>query len=133
MGIGVLIWDIATGKQVSKVPSANPVRSVSWSADGRRIAAVSFERDVVVWDVATSSELFTINAPWLTAVALSPDGNQVAWTSMYLVGSPSSPPCVHDLQRNVTIKLAGHRTGVYGLAWFADGKRLATTSFDHTV
>jgi WD40 repeat protein len=126
------IWDAGSGKEVLRLP-AQPGRWVSWSAEGGRLAALSSWDRVVVWDAATKAELFSVTDQRdLTTVAISPDGRQVAWAAKNLAGF-QRPPQVHDLKRNVTTRLLGHRDGVYGLAWFPDSRRLATISFDQTV
>jgi WD40 repeat protein/predicted Ser/Thr protein kinase len=129
---GVSIRDVQTGDEVARLPAGAPAWFVSWSADGRRIAAGLSDNRVVVWDVPTRRERFSTTQYYLSALALSPDGEHLAWASMGS-GALQSPPSVHDLGANTTTRLTGHRAGVYGLAWFADGRRLATVSFDHTV
>jgi len=136
---GVLIWDVETGQEVSSLPAGpdpGVVLSVTWSANGTRIAG-GFRLGwgvvrVIVWDVATKHELFATTQDNISVVALSPDGEQVA-RGYYAHWGKQRPPSVHNLKSNVTTVLKGHRDSVYGLAWFADSRRLATASFDHTV
>jgi WD40 repeat protein len=134
---GLRIWDMETGKEAATLSADRQwdVRSVCWSADGRRITAAlgrPLDGRVVVWDVASKRQLFATDEHFLTAIAISPDGEQVAWGRTMPQHHPALL-CVHNLRRNETAVLKGHRDGVYGLAWFADSRRLATASFDHTV
>jgi WD40 repeat protein/predicted Ser/Thr protein kinase len=136
MRADVLIWDVETGEEVARLAGNRGAHWVSWSTDGRRIAAgfsaPTYQGSLIVWDATTKAQLYATDAGPLTTLALSPDGERVATAAKNLANG-LVPPSVHDLRKHVTITLTGHRDGVYGLAWFPDGRRLATASFDQTV
>jgi WD40 repeat protein len=80
----VRVWDLAAGKQVHLLGDTRH-SPVSFSADGRRLAAASTTGWLKVWDVATGKEVCTLrgegaNCPNYTqlALALSPDGRRLA-------------------------------------------------------
>jgi WD40 repeat protein len=50
---GVVVWDLATGKEPRRFPGMAP----ALSADGRTLAAVTQDKAVVLWDVGTGKEL----------------------------------------------------------------------------
>lgn len=61
----------------------DPVYSVAFSADGKRIATGSFDKSVKLWDASTGKELRTFagkagHQNLVTAVAFSPDGSSIA-------------------------------------------------------
>lgn len=83
------LWDVATGKQIVSLPGyTNTLESLSFSADGKRLASGSY--DVVqVWDVNAHKQLisFKVHGPGASAVALNRDGTRVAavcWDQAHL-------------------------------------------------
>ncbi len=61
----------------------DPVYTVAFSADGKRIATGSFDKSVKLWDAATGKELRTFagkagHQSLVTAVTFSPDGSGLA-------------------------------------------------------
>ena len=81
-GPGALkIWHAQTGKELLalKGHSAN-VTTLSYSADGRRLASGSEDKTVKVWDAQTGQELLTFkgHSDLVSGVAFSPDGKHLA-------------------------------------------------------
>lgn len=72
----VALVDSRTGRTVRVLRSqADSTRGYAFSSDGTQIATADYNREVVVWDLATGSQLKRIKsaeASW--AVAFSPDG-----------------------------------------------------------
>ena len=58
----------------------DPVRSVAWRPDGKRLATASEDKSVKVWDARSGKELLTIrsNTREFTSVAWSSDGRRMA-------------------------------------------------------
>jgi WD40 repeat protein len=101
-GGAVHLWDVATGKELRKLPGHSmSVTSLEFSRDGRRLLAASgslptratrdfgFGRsrkpddpedvpDLKVWDLGTGKEVLTLGLKGLLIAALSPDGTTVA-------------------------------------------------------
>jgi tricorn protease-like protein len=73
-------WATATGKVVNDAEMIGLVRRVSLSADGTKVLAASWEKDVRLWDVVTGKELggFTMKKSFVNGVALSCDGKLAA-------------------------------------------------------
>ena len=78
----VRLWDLATGKVRSLRGHPALVSGVAFSPDGKRLATASLDMnrgidgEVKVWDVATGSDLLTLEGQ--LAVAFSPDGLKLA-------------------------------------------------------
>lgn len=76
------IWDISTGTiEAELFGHSFAVYDVDWSPDGNKIASASFDsypNGVIVWDVSTGEQLFSVADGLVTSVEWSPDGNLLA-------------------------------------------------------
>jgi WD40 repeat protein len=78
----ITIWNSSNGQQIKKLTGhQQPVIYVAYSPDGKRIASRSMD-EVRVWDVRTSSVIFSVPVKmslWpYASVAYSPDGKYIA-------------------------------------------------------
>ena len=108
------------------------VTDVSFSPDGRRIAAASDDDTVKVWDAGTGHETLTLKGRtdgfMGAGLAYSPDGRRIA------SASKDKTVKVWDAgtgQKELTLK--GHTGWVHGVAFSPDGRRIASASDDFTV
>jgi predicted Ser/Thr protein kinase len=116
---------LVKGKEVFRGAHIYTVTSLAFSPDGSTLATGSDDKTVVVWDVKTVTELFTLNHPGrITCMAFSPDGKKLA---------------VSDDERTVILwDLAARKkqatlTGEWGatqVAFSPDGKILAWADSD---
>jgi WD40 repeat protein len=82
---GLAVWDAATGRLLTTLPSSEAYYDVACSPDGTRLAAVS-RNLVTLWDTATGQEMLTLRgAPQRPSdngfnplIAFSPDGRRLA-------------------------------------------------------
>jgi WD40 repeat protein len=121
----VLLYDAKTGKQVQSFPGiAHIVHGLTYSADGERLAAASWDGTARVWELKTGKELHVFrHADRVLGVAFSPDGRYLA------SGSCDNTAKVWDLttgQEAATLR--GHVGYVMAVAFSPDGKQLATAS-----
>jgi Tol biopolymer transport system component len=49
--VRLIVWDVATAKQVRAVPAPRRVAAVTFSPDGKHVASSSGEKSVNVWEV----------------------------------------------------------------------------------
>ncbi len=100
--------------------------AISWSPDGRHIAAGAGDKTVQVWDAATGQVLMTYpgHTAWVEAVAWSPDGKRIA------AGAGDETVQVWDAATGqALVTYREHADSVRAVAWSPDGKRIASGSF----
>jgi WD40 repeat protein/energy-coupling factor transporter ATP-binding protein EcfA2 len=131
----VRIWNIETGKELTLSPSfRNPVFVVTFSRDGKRLAAASaWENDpdgeIRIWDVETGNLLKVLNrkAGGVNSMAFSPNGKRLA-------SGDTDEVRLWDIGINETQNvLSGHDDNINSVAFSPDGKILASASSDKTV
>jgi WD40 repeat protein len=144
----VVLWDVATGREVEQLGQPREgtvVRDIAFSPDGRTLAVDTNVAEIGLWEIASGQKRLTVNpltvkpeeaswafmtvVPWgvnATTIALSPAGRLLAQTDQ-------SKARLWDLRTGKEVRVFdGHRGLVYALAFAPDGKRLATGSLDST-
>jgi RNA polymerase sigma factor (sigma-70 family) len=135
----VRVWDLATRKtrhqfklpdpvgDVARSADTDQLRDVSWSADGKRLAAAT-KRTAFVWDVATETTVHEFNQGnrnlellGKRSLAFSPDGKRLASIDRLWDLSSGKEVC----------QCEGRHTG--GLSYAPDGKAVATAGDDGAV
>jgi WD40 repeat protein/tRNA A-37 threonylcarbamoyl transferase component Bud32 len=75
----VKVWDVQDGREVLSLPQEDAQLGVTFSPDGRRLAAPGQDRAARVWDAATGEELFALKHKGpVYGLAFSPDGRRLA-------------------------------------------------------
>jgi WD40 repeat protein/tRNA A-37 threonylcarbamoyl transferase component Bud32 len=111
------VWDVVTGERQltlsehtgSKFPMGSILNegTLTWNATGERLAALSQDSQVTIWDTQTGKPVFTEGAPnrnrdWPQAMmgeqrsglTWSPDGKRLAFWRLQLLGSKDPPGLV---------------------------------------
>ncbi len=137
----VRIFDVATGKERSRLLwHKREVRRLASTPDGRMLVSASpSEGKIICVNFATGQELRTIQNREVNidAIALSPDALTAAAGGMrWPGGAQKGEPwlCLYDLNTgNELGRLQGHEHYVQALAFSADGRTLASGSYDKTI
>jgi WD40 repeat protein len=127
----VKVWDAETGQELLTMQGNNGgLLSVSWSADGKRLAGAGYDKAVKVWDAETGQELLVLggHTARVWSIAFSPDGKRLA------SAGDDSTVMVWDVERGQEVlALKRHTNSVVSVSWSPDGKRLASAGWDQTV
>ena len=130
------------GVQVKGIEGAD-INNVSISADGKRVLTSSDDSIVKLWDTATGVEVSQFSAHlndceefddnerplcWVWGAAFSPDGVRIVTASRdrtaIIWPSAGGKPIM---------KLTGHRSSIYDVAWHPSEDVIATSSSDNTI
>jgi len=77
----VKIWEVSTGQLVHSFEENNEsIFSVAFSPDNKIVVAGSFN-SIKIWDIEKKENILTIQQPYSSIVAFSPDGKYIAATS----------------------------------------------------
>ena len=135
----VILWDVRTGERIATLKGHTivwrtntlpaPVRSVSFSPDGATLASGSVDSTVKLWDVATKTEVATLQGhrDEVTSVSFSPDGTLLA------SGSRDNTVKLWDVATQERIATLGHGADVNAVSFSPDGTLLASGLWDGTV
>jgi WD40 repeat protein len=123
-GMGVLVYDIQTGKVISRQETL-AAHSISWSPDGTRLVATGdLANGIRRWKVSTGEtvRLFDQQVGSSMQIAWSPDGKRI------VSGGAEGTVCFWTAATNKCdgFIIKAHRNSVFSLDWSSDGGQLAT-------
>lgn len=120
---------VAKGREVLAHPGG--VHALAFAQNGKVLASGGADPSPRVWsgDGAKLIRVLPAHADAVRAVAVSPDGTQVA------TANSATPPTVRvfNTQNWRERRLFGHSKSIYALAFSDDGQVLASAGFDKTV
>ena len=127
---GVYLWSASTLKvtRLWESSSANPITSLTWSADGTQLAVGTTVGALHLFDIHRTKEI---------ARFLDHSGRigALAWTdSLLATASRDRSIGLRDLRsREAAASLKAHKQEVCGLKWSTDGRQLASGGNDNQV
>jgi WD40 repeat protein len=140
------LWDVASGKELRSFARRACVGSLAFSPEGKVMASGDgdwggrsdlggqSEASVRLWDTTTGKELCQHSMPGSTevrAVAFSPDGKLIASG-----GARTKDSSVHLWEAatgRLIRRFRGHHSGVWAVAFAADGLTVASGAGDSTI
>ncbi len=122
-GVHVKVWDAATGADIMTLRGhTQPVASVGYSPDGRRIISGSWDGTAILWDASTGAELMTLrHGDTIWTVVVSPDGKRL------VTGGNNDMLKIWDAQTGAEVRsLRVRELGVISAAFSPDGRRIVS-------
>ncbi len=131
------LWDAATGKLVRKISATTEggLQKVAWGPDSKWLVSVGLDGTPTVWNATTGAPLQTFGSSTnsYTAVAVSPDGKEIASSSDGKIGDRTiyiwDPSTGKQIQQLTASKL----DRIFDVAFSPDGKWLAAAYEQETV
>lgn len=119
------VWEIGSGREVSRIAHEGIVNTVVFSADGKYLATASWDKTAHVWEVQTGAEVVRMSHTYsVTTMHYSPDGTRVATTT-----SGDNLARVWDAAKTDTeVAHMTHEDTIAQVIFSPDGKLLATAS-----
>lgn len=128
--VNVLDWEKQQPEFAPLQGHARKGICVAFSPDGQHLASASWSGHVMIWDVATGSQLYKLTEHHnpVSALAYSPDSRRLVSASF------DRRLIVWDAKNGERLQtLRGHDGLVLGVAFNHDGSRIASTGEDKTV
>jgi WD40 repeat protein len=122
----IILWNATTGELIRQFEGHTaPVRSVTFSPDGKQILSGSDDMHLILWNAETGAMIrqFEGHTDSVWSVAFSPDGKQA------LSGSRDTTVILWNLATGAEIhQLKGHSAAVRAVAFRPDGRTALSAS-----
>jgi WD40 repeat protein len=125
----LILWDMGTGKEVRRFPSAGFMRAVTFSPDSKMLAAAFSDGVIRLWDVATGRVLPGSADPLIndvTCLGFDRDAKELSGTSsMRVVWDPNTG---REIRRSARVPMMA-----WSIPFSPDGCLVAAADGDGTV
>jgi WD40 repeat protein len=126
----VVVWEVATRRQVASLPQSSWVTAIAFHPTGRVIATGHDDGSVRVWDLDTKSQRPELrhHTQAISALRVNSDGSLLA------VAGEDRKIAVWDAAAGKLVReLVGHTDRIPALAWQPGGRLLVSAGWDTTV
>jgi WD40 repeat protein len=120
------IWDHSFERTLY---AKSALRAVTFSPDGKRLAAGGMDGNLILWDAQTGNRVETLasGGGFVSSIAFSPDGKLLA------AGSDTNV-ILWNAETGTRVRtLRGHFDAVYSVVFSPDGAQLVSGSGDHRI
>jgi WD40 repeat protein len=128
------VFDVASGTQLASFAGETfSILSVAFTPDGKTLVSGTYDGRVIAWETDAGAQRTSerYGGP-VSAVALSPEGTVLAVG--YGTWEQLTSLTLHEFPSMKLVRtLRGHKAGVSSLAFFSDGRRLVSGSYDRTA
>lgn len=125
----LILWDVASGQLVNRLPQPSWVTAVAFAPDGQTLASGHDTGNVRFWDVATQRLIGEIetspHAQAVSAIAYSPRGDLIA-----VAGEDRVIRIWDATTHKLVYELVSHTDRIPALAWSPDGRLLVSAGWD---
>jgi serine/threonine protein kinase/WD40 repeat protein len=133
-GGAVCVWDLGRSQCIFRLPASSGVQLLT--PDARRLVIDLGDGLIGVYDLASGKQLkrLTLFGPkegWVSAMALHPDGRNLAVAAQHNIGQHTIH--VLDLETGKVPHRLEHTDRIADLAWHPDGALLAAACADRKV
>jgi WD40 repeat protein len=134
----IRLWNLESGKEVRTLPESSAGR-LCFAPDGKRLLSAGDKHVMTIWDVETGKALKRFPGANAYSAAFSPDGKRI------LSGGRDGAVRLWDAATGrLLYQYTGHdgsqlypqekgHNAVLAVTFFPDGKRIASTGYDHTT
>jgi hypothetical protein len=127
---GIEIWDVKTAVLLSKITFDQPVWSLAWASDEKKLIAGSNDGSIRIFDAAPWQEIAVLVGHTGPIYSLTLYSNDRLLASASWDGSAR----LWNLDTNLQVGLPLQHTSYVGCAAFSpDGKRLSTACYDNNA
>ena len=116
-GTVIRLWDVKTGKPLTRFDSSRGVEAVAFAPDGRTIATANVDHSITLWEVLSGKECLTIS---FNVAQAKPANSPADSVQAVIIGG-------------MQMGFPGQQAGGSNLAFAADGRTLALTGADRSI
>jgi WD40 repeat protein len=128
----VRLWDIDSMRLIDYIPTSGNFTDMRFCADGKHIAAFSYDGTIKVWNTDTKKIVIKTDnlGMFCQSIDISPDLKYIAYTAS---GTPSITIYNTETKKKTVIENAHPLLGASDLKFSSDGKYLLSGSYDKEV
>jgi WD40 repeat protein len=125
----VVLWDPARREVVARLMHGKGTLYTSWHPAGGTLAVASSDGTISMWDVPSARRLRTLagHDGGINAVRFAPDGSRLA------SAASDNTMRIWDPATGAALLTVPADSPMYGVAWTADGTRMALLPLNRTV